>query len=49
MIPPRLIVTGIGVISSIGCGREEFWRALEEWRVASDEWRVTSDHPTPDT
>jgi 3-oxoacyl-[acyl-carrier-protein] synthase II len=28
MIPPRVVVTGIGVISSIGCGREEFWRAL---------------------
>ena len=28
MKPARVVITGIGVISSIGTGREDFWKAL---------------------
>ncbi|MFA5276640.1 MAG: beta-ketoacyl-[acyl-carrier-protein] synthase family protein [Candidatus Omnitrophota bacterium] len=28
----RIVITGLGIISPIGIGREEFWKALEEGR-----------------
>jgi len=40
----RVVITGAGVVSPIGMGREEFWQALKEGRNGID--RISSFDPT---
>ncbi|MDR1965235.1 MAG: beta-ketoacyl-ACP synthase II [Synergistaceae bacterium] len=32
----RVVITGLGVVSPIGCGRDDYWRALREGRNGVD-------------
>jgi 3-oxoacyl-[acyl-carrier-protein] synthase II len=34
---PRVVITGIGVVSSVGIGRAEYWRAIKEHRSGIQE------------
>ena len=40
----RVVITGIGVISSIGIGKDNFWQALREGRSGIS--RITSFDPS---
>ena len=42
----RVVITGVGAVTPIGLGKEEFWRALEEGKNGVDYITLydTSEH-----
>lgn len=43
--PRRVVVTGLGVVSSLGLGAETFWRALKQGKTNID--KITHFDPSP--
>ena len=43
--PRRVVVTGLGVVSSLGLGAETYWRALKEGKTNID--KITHFDPSP--
>ena len=45
--PSRIVVTGLGVISAVGCNPTDFWQSLLEGRSGARDWQDLQERRIP--